>query len=154
MANTVYFDPGVGGSGLIVTDDGDYHTGLDNDGHRVRFVPALAQVVAVAQHVVDVANDANVSSAALNAAVAAAEGARDASITAKTGSETAASLSQAWATQLLTPVAGIDYSSKYYAILSQQAISTINAIVSTTAIDGGDASTTSWVDNITGGNAL
>lgn len=56
MTNTVYFDPAVGGSGLTVTDDGNPTTGLDNYGHRARFVPALAQVVAVAQHVVDTAS--------------------------------------------------------------------------------------------------
>lgn len=56
MTNTVYFDPAVGGTGLTVTDDGNPTTGLDNDGHRARFVPALAQVVAVAQHVVDTAS--------------------------------------------------------------------------------------------------
>lgn len=59
MANTVYFDPAVGGTGLTVTDDGNPTTGLDNDGHRVRFVPALAQVVAVARYVVNTAQDVN-----------------------------------------------------------------------------------------------
>ena len=44
MANEVIFTTDVGGSGLRVTDDGG-PDGLDNDGHRVRFVPALAQVV-------------------------------------------------------------------------------------------------------------
>lgn len=53
MANTVYFDPAVGGTGLTVTDDGNPTTGLDNDGHRARFVPALAQVVAVASNTVN-----------------------------------------------------------------------------------------------------
>lgn len=59
MANTVYFDPAVGGTGLTVTDDGNPTTGLDNDGHRARFVPALSQVVAVASHVVNTAQDVN-----------------------------------------------------------------------------------------------
>lgn len=59
MTNTVYFDPAVGGNGLTVTDDGNPTTGLDNDGHRARFVPALSQVVAVASHVVDTAQDVN-----------------------------------------------------------------------------------------------
>lgn len=53
MANTVYFDPAVGGTGLTVTDDGNPTTGLDNDGHRARFVPALSQVVAVASNTVN-----------------------------------------------------------------------------------------------------
>lgn len=45
VVNTVYFDPAVGGTGLTVTDDGNSQTGLDNDGHRVRFVPALQNLV-------------------------------------------------------------------------------------------------------------
>ena len=69
MANTAYFDPAVGGSGLTVTDDGNPTTGLDNDGHRERFVPALAQVVAVAQHVVDTAVDVNADAATAQQAV-------------------------------------------------------------------------------------
>ena len=74
MANTAYFDPAVGGSGLTVTDDGNPTTGLDNDGHRERFVPALAQVVAVAQHVVDTAVDVNADAATAQQAVIDAQG--------------------------------------------------------------------------------
>ena len=72
MANTVYFDPAVGGSGLTVTDDGNPTTGLDNDGHRERLVPALAQVVAVAQHVVDTAEDVAAVAPLLQPAIDAA----------------------------------------------------------------------------------
>ena len=74
MTNTVYFDPAVGGTGLTVTDDGNPTTGLDNDGHRARFVPALAQVVAVAQHVVDTAQDVNADKLAAQQAVVDAQG--------------------------------------------------------------------------------
>lgn len=73
MVNTAYFDPAVGGSGLTVTDDGNPTTGLDNDGHRERFVPALAQVVAVAQHVVDTAEDVNMDKFAAQQAVVDAQ---------------------------------------------------------------------------------
>ena len=45
VVNTVYFDPAVGGTGLTVSDDGHPTRGLDNDGHRVRFVPALQNLV-------------------------------------------------------------------------------------------------------------
>lgn len=73
MTNTVYFDPAVGGTGLTVTDDGNPTTGLDNDGHRVRFVPALSQVVAVASNTVTKATEAAASAvAAANSATAAA----------------------------------------------------------------------------------
>lgn len=74
MANTVYFDPAVGGTGLTVTDDGNPTTGLDNDGHRARFVPALAQVVAVARYVVDTAEDVNVDKLTAQQAVIDAQG--------------------------------------------------------------------------------
>lgn len=74
MVNTVYFDPAVGGTGLTVTDDGNPTTGLDNDGHRARFVPALAQVVAVAQHVVDTASGIGDDVIAAQQAVVDAQG--------------------------------------------------------------------------------
>lgn len=57
----VYFDPAVGGNGTTVTDDANPTTGLANGGHRTRFVPALAQVVAVADYVADAAATAVVS---------------------------------------------------------------------------------------------
>ena len=72
MANTVYFDPVVGGTGLTVTDDGNPITGLDNDGHRERLVPAFSNVVLVAQHVVDTAEDVNADAVASAAAAATA----------------------------------------------------------------------------------
>jgi hypothetical protein len=48
----VYFDPAVGGDGSTVTDDANPSTGLANGGHHARFVPSLAQVVAVAGYIV------------------------------------------------------------------------------------------------------
>ena len=66
---SVTFPPEVGGSGLTVTDDANPTTGLANNGHRKRFVPALSQVVAVAQHVVDTAEDVNVDKLAAQQAV-------------------------------------------------------------------------------------
>ncbi len=71
---SVTFTPDVGGSGLTVTDDANPATGLANNGHRARFVPALAQVVAVAQHVVDTAEDVNVDKLAAQQAVIDAQG--------------------------------------------------------------------------------
>lgn len=50
--SSVTFSPSVGGDGSTVTDDSNATTGLDGGGHRTRFVPALAQVVAVAAHTV------------------------------------------------------------------------------------------------------
>ncbi len=53
---SVTFSASVGGDGSTVTDDNNPSTGLGNGGHRTRFVPALAQLVAVAQFVVNAAN--------------------------------------------------------------------------------------------------
>jgi len=47
----VYFDPDVGGDGSTVSDDANPDTGLRNHGWVSRFVPSLAQLVAVAQWV-------------------------------------------------------------------------------------------------------
>jgi hypothetical protein len=60
---SVYFDPAVGGDGSTVTDDSNASTGLDNGGHRTRFVPALAQIVAIAANVVAKAAAATASAA-------------------------------------------------------------------------------------------
>lgn len=93
MANTVYFDPAVGGNGLTVTDDGNPATGLDNDGHRARFVPALGQVVAVAQFIVDTANGIGDDVIASQQAVVDAQGyAQDAAQTLQDTQATVASV--------------------------------------------------------------
>lgn len=42
-----FSDPAVGGNGTTTTDDRDPVTGLDAGGWKTRFVPALAQVVAI-----------------------------------------------------------------------------------------------------------
>lgn len=65
---SVTFPAGVGGDGSTVTDDSNATTGLANGGHRTRFVPALAQVVAVAQNTVTKATEAAASAvSAVNA---------------------------------------------------------------------------------------
>lgn len=64
---SVTFPPSLGGDGSTVTDDASPTTGLASGGHRTRFVPALAQVVAVAGSVVT-----NAQAAANSAAAAAA----------------------------------------------------------------------------------
>lgn len=69
---SVTFPAGVGGDGSTVTDDSSPTTGLGNGGHRTRFVPALSQVVAVAQNTVTQAtNAASSATAAANSAASA-----------------------------------------------------------------------------------
>lgn len=72
--SSVTFLTTVGGDGSTVTDDSNPSTGLANGGHRTRFVPALAQTVAVAANTVEKATEAAASatSAAASAASAAA----------------------------------------------------------------------------------
>ena len=90
---SVNFPPDVGGSGLTVTDDANPTTGLANGGHRARFVPALAQVVAVAQHVVDTAEDVNADKLESQQAVTDAQGyAQDAAQTLQDTQATVASV--------------------------------------------------------------
>ena len=93
MANTAYFDPAVGGTGLTVTDDGNPTTGLDNDGHRERLVPAFSNVVQVAKFVVDTAQDVNDDVIASQQAVVDAQGyAQDAAQTLQDTQATVASV--------------------------------------------------------------
>lgn len=62
--SSVTFSTSVGGDGSTVTDDSNATTGLDGGGHRTRFVPALAQVVAVAANTVTKAGEAAASAGA------------------------------------------------------------------------------------------
>jgi hypothetical protein len=55
---SVTFPVTVGGNGSTVSDDSNASTGLANGGHRTRFVPALQQMVAVAQTVVSIGQSA------------------------------------------------------------------------------------------------
>lgn len=71
--SSVTFSPSVGGDGSTVTDDSNATTGLDGGGHRTRFVPALAQVVAVAAHTVTKAGEASASALAAAGSASTAE---------------------------------------------------------------------------------
>lgn len=77
---SVYFDPALGGDGSTVTDDANVSTGLANGGHRLRFVPALAQTVAMA-------NTAQLAAAAANNA-AGTNGTSTTSLSLGTGAKT------------------------------------------------------------------
>lgn len=93
MTNTVYFDPAVGGTGLTVTDDGNRTTGLDNDGHRERLVPAFSNVVQVAKFIVDTASGIGDDVIAAQQAVVDAQGyAQDAAQTLQDTQATVASV--------------------------------------------------------------
>ena len=146
VVNTVYFDPAVGGTGLTVSDDGHPQFGLDADGHRVRFVPALQNLVYIgafvkqrADEVMDVLDDAI-------AAKNAIEGHVD-------DSAASALLAEKWASQLTFPVADTRWSAREYA---NQAKSTADSMVNNiglSRVDGGDAMTIVFATTIDGGGA-
>ena len=84
MVNSVTFPAAIGGDNSTVDDSTSSTTGLDDGGHRYRFVPALSQFVACAQYVLTACQNA------LAAAVAAASSAANAPGTNATHSTTIA----------------------------------------------------------------
>ena len=136
VVNTVYFDPAVGGTGLTVSDDGNSKTGLDNDGHRVRFVPALQNIVYIGAYVKRRADEVmGVSGGHVD------------------DSANSALLAEKWASQLTFPVADTRWSAREYA---NQAKSTADSMVNNiglSRVDGGDAMTTVFATTIDGGGA-
>lgn len=75
---SVTFPPALGGDGSTVTDDSNVTTGLANGGHRTRFVPAMGQVVVMAQTATTKAGEASTSASDANAAKVAAQAAQTA----------------------------------------------------------------------------
>ena len=160
VVNTVYFDPAVGGTGLTVSDDGNNLTGLDADGHRVRFVPALQNLVyignfvkqravdvdAAVDEVMDVLDDAIAAKNTIEQYVDDAQAIAD-------DSADSALLAEKWASQLTFPVADTRWSAREYA---NQAKSTADSMVNNiglSRVDGGDAMTTVFATTIDGGGA-
>lgn len=97
---SVTFSASVGGDGRTVTDDSNPATGLDGGGHRTRFVPCLAQTVAVAAYTVGRASAAassasSAATSAANAATSASAAATSATNAANSASAAAASASSA-----------------------------------------------------------
>ena len=160
VVNTVYFDPAVGGTGLTVSDDGHPQFGLDNDGHRVRFVPALQNLVyigafvkqralnvdAAVDEVMDVLDDAIAAKNTIEQYVDDAKAIAD-------DSADSALLAEKWASQLTFPVADTRWSAREYA---NQAKSTADSMVNNiglSRVDGGDAMSAVFATTIDGGGA-
>lgn len=160
VVNTVYFDPAVGGTGLTVSDDGHPQFGLDNDGHRVRFVPALQNLVYIGnfvkQRAVDVDTAVDEVMDVLDDAIAAKNTIEQYVDDAKAiadDSAASALLAEKWASQLTFPVADTRWSAREYA---NQAKSTADSMVNNiglSRVDGGDAMTTVFATTIDGGGA-
>ena len=109
------------GTAHTYTDDSDPITGLDGGGHVERFVPAVKDVVSIAEYVTTqtVTNTTNVTN------------------------------SQNWATLTTGLVSATDYSSKAYAIGGTGITSVIGsakewATIITTTVDGTDYSSKEW----------
>ena len=160
VVNTVYFDPAVGGTGLTVSDDGNSQSGLDNNGHRVRFVPALQNLVYIGafvkQRAVDVDTAVDEVMDVLDEAIAAKntiEGYIDDAKAIADDSADSALLAEKWASQLTFPVADTRWSAREYA---NQAKSTADSMVNNiglSRVDGGDAMTTIFATTVDGGGA-
>lgn len=127
---SVTFPPEVGGNGLTVTDDANPTTGLANGGHRARFVPALGQVVAVAQYVVDTAEDVAAVAPLLQPAIDAAATATAAATAANNSADEA----EYWAGQAAGAVTGV------VSIDGQQGVLTTKTINSESILGAGNIS--------------
>ena len=108
MANSVTFPVGLGGSGITIDDSSNPGVGLGNGGHKTLFVPALSQTVIMAQTAVTSATNASSYMATTNGYMGTTLGYQNAA-------SASATLAQNWATQLVTPVSGGEYSAKYWA---------------------------------------
>ena len=171
VVNTVYFDPAVGGTGLTVSDDGHPQFGLDADGHRVRFVPALQNLVYIGAFVKQRAADVDAAvdevRDALDAAVDEVMGVLDEAIAAKNtiegyvddakaiadDSADSALLAEKWASQLTFPVADTRWSAREYAYQAKSTADSMVNNIGLSRVDGGDAMTTVFATTIDGGGA-
>ena len=160
VVNTVYFDPAVGGTGLTVTDDGNPQFGLDADGHRVRFVPALQNLVyigafvkqravdvdAAVDEVMDVLDDAIAAKNTIEQYVDDAKAIAD-------DSAASALLAEKWASQITFPVADTRWSAREYANQAKSIADSMVNNIGLSRVDGGDAMTTAYATTIDGGGA-
>ena len=160
VVNTVYFDPAVGGTGLTVSDDGNVQSGLDNDGHRVRFVPALQNLVyigafvkqravdvdAAVDEVMDVLDDAIAAKNTIEQYVDDAQAIAD-------DSAASALLAEKWASQITFPVADTRWSAREYANQAKSIADSMVNNIGLSRVDGGDAMTTIYATTIDGGGA-
>ena len=167
VVNTVYFDPAVGGTGLTVSDDGNSQTGLDKNGHRYRFVPALQNLVYIGafvkQRAVDVDTAVDEVMDVLDEAIAAkntiegyiddAKAIADDSADSALLAENSALLAEKWASQLTFPVADTRWSAREYAYQAKSTADSMVNNIGLSRVDGGDAMTTIFATTVDGGSA-
>lgn len=114
MVDSATFLESVGGDGSTVTGDANPTTGLANGGHRKHFVPALAQVVAVASNTVNqalLAKDyAEKTGATVETGTYSAKEYAQGSLTVSGGS------AKSWAIKTDGAVSGGEFSAKHHAL--------------------------------------
>ena len=160
VVNTVYFDPAVGGTGLTVSDDGNPQFGLDNNGHRVRFVPALQNIVYIGafvkQRAVDIGTAVDEVMDVLDDAIAAKNTIEqyvdDAQAIADDSADSAL-LAEKWASQLTFPVADTRWSAREYANQAKSIADSMVNNIGLSRVDGGDSFTSIWSSSIDGGSS-
>ena len=144
MTNSVTFSPSVGGDGSTVTDDSNPATGLAGGYHRIHFVPALSQTVAVAANTVTQATNAAAS------AVSAANSAAAAAVAVGTTSTSTTSNSVSIASKTFTTQAGKAYVIGMYVVVASTGTPANTMFGNITAYNSGTGSLTVNVIQITG----
>ena len=153
VVNTVYFDPAVGGTGLTVSDDGNPVSGLDANGHRVRFVPALQNLVYIGSFVKTKALAMDAQVAEVMSKVAEALAARDTIVNQVHAADASALLAEQWASKITFPVADIRWSAREYANQAKSIADSMVNNIGLSRVDGGDSFTSIWSSSIDGGSS-
>jgi hypothetical protein len=140
---SVTFPVNIGGNGSTVSDDSSATTGLANGGHRTRFVPALSQMVAIAQTVVTVGQNA------LNAS--SNGGSSTTSLTIGTGSRTLTTQTgKTWFIGQFVIIASTSAPSNYMVGQITSYDSVGGTLVVNVTATGGSGTIGSWTISVTG----
>ena len=133
---------------------------MDANGHRVRFVPALQNLVyigafvkqravdvdAAVDEVMDVLDDAIAAKNTIEQYVDDAQAIAD-------DSAASALLAEKWASQITFPVADTRWSAREYANQAKSIADSMVNNIGLSRVDGGDAMTTVYATTIDGGGA-
>jgi hypothetical protein len=149
MVNAFYADPAVGGSGAHYSDGDDPLTGMGDDGHALRFIPACGEVVAIGGFILGKAEEV----AAAAASALGAPGTNSTSITSLaigTGDKTfVTQTNKLWSTSQ-TMVAGSAANAANYMVgLCKSYDPATGILVITVATVGGSGTFADWKISLT-----